>query len=182
MKNVKRYLWITLVFLGIAMLVTGCGNSQKESSSADNAKETYRIGAVFDSSGKASSLGKPEYDTVKMMVDKINAEGGIDGHQIDLRIYDNKSDATEAVLVAKKMVQQDKVLAVVGSSTSGTTLAMVDSVQKAQIPLVSAAASIQIVEPVKDRQWVFKTAQSDTLVADKIIEYLKSKGLSKIAL
>jgi len=115
-----------------------------------------------------------------MIIEKINSAGGIDGHPIELIMLDNKSNETEAALAAKNLIQKD-VLAVIGCSTSGTTLAMIEAIQQAQIPLVSAAASIRIVEPVNERNWVFKTAQSDSLVAQKIIGYLKSKGISKVA-
>lgn len=186
----------TLVFLAFllfaAIALTGCGGSNQqepekstteksstETSSADAKKEPYKIGAVLDSSGPASSLGIPERNTVQMLVDEINKKGGINGHPIDLIMLDTKSNETEAALAAKKLIQQD-VLAIVGASTSGSTMAMVESVQSAKIPLVSAAASIKIVEPVNERQWVFKTAQSDNLVISKMAEYLKSKGISKV--
>jgi len=97
-----------------------------------------------------------------------------------LIMLDNKSNETEAALAAKSLIQKD-VLAIIGCSTSGTTLAMLEGIQQAEIPLVSAAASIRIVEPVNERKWVFKTAQSDSLVAEKVASYLKSKGLTKIA-
>ena len=176
----KRVFLVIALILGLVL--AGCGGAQEstEKSSSAETKEPYKIGAIFDISGTGSSLGVPERDTVNMIVEKVNENGGIDGHPIELIMLDNKSNETEAALAAKSLIQKD-VLAIIGCSTSGTTLAMLEGIQQAEIPLVSAAASIRIVEPVNERKWVFKTAQSDSLVAEKVASYLKSKGLTKIA-
>lgn len=176
-KNKK----LLLVFAGLliaGLMLTGCGQT---TSTSDSGKEPYKIGAVFDSSGSSSSLGVPERDTALMVVDEINKNGGINGHPIELIMLDSKTNETEAALAAKKLIQQG-VSAIIGASTSGSTMAMVDIVQNAKIPLVSCAASVKIVEPVKDRQWVFKTAQSDRFVAENLVDYLKAKNITKVAL
>lgn len=165
-----------------AVALSGCGTkSETTTDKPDAGKEPYKIGAVFDSSGSSSSLGIPERDTVKMLVKKINDNGGINGHPIELVLEDSESDETKALLKAKKLIQEDKVLAIIGPSTSGTTMAIVPTAQANSIPQISSAASIKIVEPIKDRNWIFKTAQSDTVVAGKIFDYLKAKGLKKVA-
>ncbi len=177
----KRMPAVLVIALIMGLVLTGCGGgTSTEKKASTESKEPYKIGAIFDISGPGSSLGIPERDTVQMIVDKVNAAGGIDGHKIDLIMLDNKSNETESALAVKNLIQQG-VLAIIGSSTSGTTLAMVDAVQQAEVPLVSAAASIRIVEPVAERKWVFKTAQSDSLVVSKVVEYLKSKGWTKVA-
>lgn len=177
-KN-NKMLVVLVGLLTAGLMLSGCG--QSASTTSQNAKEPYKIGAVFDTSGPSSSLGIPERDTAQMVVDEINKNGGIDGHPIDLIILDSKSNETEAALAAKKLIQQG-VSAIIGASTSGTTMAMVDIVQNAKIPLISCAASVKIVEPVKDRQWVFKTAQSDRFVAEKLIDYLKANNITKVAM
>jgi branched-chain amino acid transport system substrate-binding protein len=73
-------------------------------------------------------------------------------------------------------------VAIIGSSASGTSLAMVDTVQKEGVPLISLATNSKIVEPVADRKWVFKMAQSDAIVAKNMIKYAQSKGAQKLAL
>jgi branched-chain amino acid transport system substrate-binding protein len=95
-------------------------------------------------------------------------------------IYDDASDETKAVLAAKKLIDEDKVTAIVGTTLSGTSLAILDTVQKAEVPLVSCAAAIKIVEPVAERKWVFKTPQSDYLIVGVLVDYLKAKGLTKV--
>ncbi|MEW6726398.1 MAG: ABC transporter substrate-binding protein [Bacillota bacterium] len=165
----------------LVALVGGCAKSPSDKAPQQQDKEPYRIGAVVDISGGAASLGEPERDTLKMLVDDLNAKGGINGHPVELTILDNKSLETEAVLAAKRLIDQNKVLAVLGCSASGTSLAMIDTVQKANVPMISMAASAKIVEPVKDRYWVFKTAQSDIVVANKIAKYLAAKGIKDVA-
>ncbi|WP_426377551.1 ABC transporter substrate-binding protein [Desulforudis sp. 1031] len=165
----------------LVALVGGCAKSPSDKATQQQDKEPYRIGAVVDISGGAASLGEPERDTLKMLVDDLNAKGGINGHPVELTILDNKSLETEAVLAAKRLIDQNKVLAVLGCSASGTSLAMIDTVQKANVPMISMAASAKIVEPVKDRYWVFKTAQSDIVVANKIAKYLAAKGIKDVA-
>lgn len=174
---------ISLLLICIAVLlafaVTGC--SPKQDTTAKSS-EPISIGAVLDISGPASSLGIPERDTLLMLADQLNAKGGINGRPVKLTILDNKSDETESVLAVKKLIDQEKVSAIIGCSASGTSLAMVDTVTKESVPMISLAASSKIVEPASDRKWVFKTAQSDKTVTGKIIKYAKSKGIERIAL
>jgi len=142
-------------------------------------KSPYVIGAVFDITGPAAPLGTPERDTAQMIVEEINKKGGINGHPIKLIVYDNASDETKCALAVKKLISSDNVKAIIGPSTTGTTLAVVPICEKSKIPLVSCAAGIKITQPVKP--YVFKTAQSDMHAVARIIEYLRSRGLKRIA-
>ncbi|UWG96877.1 ABC transporter substrate-binding protein [Dehalobacter sp. DCM] len=169
-----------ILLLVVSLVLGGCSSSDKPSNGTGGQAESYKIGAILDISGTSSSLGVPERDTLLMMVDKINAQGGIQGHPIELLIEDNKSDETEAVLAANKLIEKD-VVAILGCSASGTTMAIVKPVQNAKIPLISMAAASSIVEPVAERQWVFKTAQSDIIMIKKIMEYLQKNSMTKIA-
>ncbi len=149
------------------------------------AQDAYKVGAVFSITGPGSSLGIPERDTALMLEADINSKGGIKGpdgklHPLKLVIYDDASDETKAVLAAKKLVDEDRVAAIVGTTLSGTSLAILDTVQKAEIPMVSCAAAAKIVEPVAERKWVFKTPQSDALIVGALVDYLKAKGLTKV--
>lgn len=108
--------------------------------SAVAAPEPYVIGAVFDITGPASPLGTPERDTAQMLVDQLNARGGIKGHPVKLIIYDNASDEAKSVTAIKKLIEDDKVLAIIGPSQTGTTLAAAETVQAAKVPMISCAA------------------------------------------
>ena len=165
---------IVLTLLGVVAATTGFAGAQ----------EPYRLGAIFSITGPGSSLGIPERDTALMLEAEINARGGIKGpdgrmHPLKLVIYDDASDETKAVLAAKKLIDEDRVTAIVGTTLSGTSLAILDTVQKAEVPLISCAAAARIVEPASERKWIFKTPQSDQLIVGVLVDYLKAKGFKK---
>lgn len=143
-------------------------------------KDAYKIGGVFSVTGPASFLGDPEKKSLEMLIDEINAKGGIDGHQLEAVIYDTEGDPGKAVLAANKLISKDNVLAIIGPSLTPTSLALVPLAEKAQLPMISCAAGIQITDPVKP--WVFKTAQSDVLAVAAIYQHMQKHGIKKIGI
>lgn len=139
-----------------------------------------KIGSVLSVTGPASFLGDPEKKTLEIYVEKINASGGVNGQQLQLIVYDDGGDANAARTFATRLVEQDQVAAMVGGTTTGATLAMIPVFEEAQIPFISLAGAIQIIEPV--RKWVFKTPHTDKMACEKIFEDLKSRNLTSIAL
>jgi branched-chain amino acid transport system substrate-binding protein len=139
-----------------------------------------KIGALFSVSGPASFLGEPERNTAVMMVDEINKAGGIKGQKLELVVYDTQGDATKAVQAVNKLIKDDKVIAIIGPSTTGDSMAVIPVVEKAEIPLISCAAGSKITDPVK--KWIFKTAQNDALAVMKIYKNLQKQKISKIAI
>ncbi|GFO69873.1 branched-chain amino acid ABC transporter substrate-binding protein [Geomonas limicola] len=148
--------------------------------SAALAAAPIKIGALFAVTGPASFLGEPERNAAQMVVDEINKAGGIKGRKLELIVYDTGGDATKAVQLANKLIKNDNVVAIVGPSTTGDTMAVIPVVEKAHIPMVSCSAGIKITEPVK--KYVFKTAQNDTLAVARIYEQLKKEHKSKVAI
>ncbi len=140
----------------------------------------YKVGAIFAVTGPAAWLGTPERNTAKMIEEEVNAAGGINGHPLEIIIEDTVGDATRTVTAAKKLITKDQVLAIVGPSRSGTTMAVIPIVEEAKVPLISCAAAEAIVVPVKS--WVFKTPQKDSHAAVRIYETMKLQGISKIAI
>jgi len=148
-------------------------------------KEPYKVGAVFAITGGASWLGEPERNTARMIEEEINAAGGINGHPLELIIEDTEGQEAKTVNAVNKLISLDKVSAIIGPSRSGTTMAVVPIVEKAEVPLISCAAAEAIVtdpETGKERKWVFKTPQKDSDAVIKIFEHMKSKGISKVAI
>jgi branched-chain amino acid transport system substrate-binding protein len=141
---------------------------------------TIKIGALFSVTGPPSFLGEPERNSARMVVDEINAKGGIKGKKIELVIYDTTGDATKAVQAANRLIKEDKVVAIIGPSTTGESMAVIPVAEKEQIPLISCAAGSKITDPLK--KWVFKTAQNDGLAVAKIYENLNRKKISKVAI
>ncbi len=148
--------------------------------SAGWAKEAYKIGGIFAVTGPSSFLGDPEKKSMEMVVDEINAKGGIDGHPLEAVIYDTEGDPTKTVLATNKLISNDKVLAIVGPSLTPTTLAIVPLVEKEKIPLISCAAGIKITDPIKP--WVFKTAQSDVLAVAAIYQHMQKQNIKKVGI
>lgn len=149
-------------------------------SSAALAAAPIKIGALFAVTGPASFLGEPERNSAQMVVDEINRTGGIKGRKLELIAYDTGGDATKAVQLANRLIKNDHVVAIVGPSTTGDTMAVIPVVERAQIPLISCSAGIKITEPVKRN--VFKTAQNDTLAVARIYQQLKKEKKNKVAL
>lgn len=139
-----------------------------------------KIGAVVSSTGPASFLGDPEQKTLEMAIARINAAGGVLGRNIELVLYDDASDANKANTFARRLIMQDEVDAIIGASTTGSTMAMVPQIEAAKVPLISLAAASVIVEPVKS--WVFKMPHSDRMAAQKVLEDMKKRGFTQFAL
>jgi branched-chain amino acid transport system substrate-binding protein len=170
-KAPKRFLVVLVAALSVFLLFVNA-----------YAKEPYKIGALFAVTGPASFLGEPEKNTAIMLKDQINKAGGINGHPLEIIIEDTKSDETQAVLSAKKLLENDKVLAIIGPSTTGESMALVPILNTAATPLLSCAAGAPITQPVKDRTWIFKTPQYDISAVEAIYEYMKKQGISKVGI
>ncbi len=138
-----------------------------------------KIGAIFSVTGPASFLGAPEAKTVKMLIDKINAAGGINGQKLELVLKDSAGSPEKAVSFAKQLIEEEKVLAIIGPSTSGETMQIKKLCEENQMILVSAAAAEVIVNPVA--KYVFKVPQKDSQAVTWIYKTMKEKGISKIA-
>ena len=159
--------------LGAAFLASALGQPAL-------AQSTIKIGAVLSVTGPAAFLGDPEDKTLKIYVDKLNQEGGVGGKKLELVSYDDGGDASKARTFATRLVEDDKVVAMVGGSITGTSLAMIPVFEEAKIPFISLAGAIEIIEPV--RKFVFKTPHTDRMACEKIYEDLRARKLTKIGI
>jgi branched-chain amino acid transport system substrate-binding protein len=142
--------------------------------------EPIRIGAFLSVTGPAAFLGDPEQKTLELYVEKVNAAGGVLGRKLQLYAYDSAGDAEKARAYVKRLIEQDKVDALVGGSTTGETMAAVPLAEGAGIPFISLAGAVVIVEPVK--KWVFKTPHTDRMACEKIFTDMRSRGATRVAL
>jgi branched-chain amino acid transport system substrate-binding protein len=156
--------------IGVAVLAAG----------APQASARIKIGSVLSVTGPASFLGEPEKKTLEIYVEEINRNGGVNGEPLDLVIYDDGGDANNARTFATRLVEEDKIVAMVGGTTTGSTLAMIPVFEEAQIPFISLAGAIQIIAPV--RKWVFKTPHTDRMACEKIFTDLNRRKLATVAL
>lgn len=126
-----------------------------------------RVGVIVSSTGPAASLGIPEKNTVALLPQTIA------GQKIVYTILDDASDTTAAVTNARKLIQDGKVDLIIGTTTTPASLAMIDVVSQARVPMISLAASESIIKPVDaKRSWVFKTPQTDALMAAAIVQHM----------
>lgn len=116
-------------------------------------KTPYKIGAVLSITGPNAPLGTPERDTLRMLEEQINQAGGIDGHPLEIIIEDDATDPASAVRATMKLIELDKVMALIGSSGTPSTLAMIPVLEKAEVPLMACAAGLAITDPIKS--WYF---------------------------
>ena len=140
------------------------------------------IGGIFSVTGKASALGDPEAKTVVMIVEQINHAGGVNGFPLKLIVQDDESLETKAVGDAEKLIDQDRVLAIIGPSVSGNSLQVKPICEKAKVPMVSCAAAEAIVTPPISSRYIFKTPQLDSHVATRILEQARNMGITKIGI
>lgn len=139
--------------------------------------ETIKVGAILAETGP-SFLGVPEANTLKMLVEELNAKGGLEGNMIELIIKDSGGKPESAISFAKQLIEEDKVFAIIGPSTSGETMAIKKIAEETETLLLSCAAAAVIVDPVA--KWVFKTPQMDSHAVQKIYMEMNKMGISKI--
>ncbi len=178
-----------------ALVMTGCqkeeqapstgeasGQEEKapETDETKEPAEPIKIGAIFAVTGGASFLGAPEAKTVEMMVEQINADGGVLGRPIEIIIKDSAASPEKAISFAKQLIEEEQVTAILGPSTSGETMQIKELCQKAGTPLLSCAAAEAIVDPVAS--YVFKTPQKDSYVVRWIYETMQDMGISRIGI
>jgi branched-chain amino acid transport system substrate-binding protein len=142
------------------------------------AKETIKVGAILAVTGPAANLGGPEARTLEMLVQDINKKGGIKGNPIELIIKDSSASPEKAISFAKQLIDEDKVFAIIGPSTSGETMKIKTLAEDGKTILFSCAAAEAIVKPVG--KYVFKSPQNDAQAVRKIFEQMKKAGINKI--
>ncbi len=133
------------------------------------------VGVTLSATGPAASLGIPEKNTIALMPQNIG------GHKINYIVLDDASDTTQAVSNTRKLITENKVDIVIGSTTTPNSLAMIDVVAENQTPMISMAASARIVDPIDaKRRWVFKTPQNDIMMSLAIATSMANAGVKTV--
>lgn len=174
-KSLVLLTCIALLF-GLSCTKSGQAPTNKE----QEAKNPYKIGAIFAITGPASFLGEPERNTAVMIAEQINSTGGVNGHPIELVVEDNEGDNTKTVVAANKLIKQDGVCVIIGPSRSDNSMAIKPVAEENQIPVISCAAAEEIVKPIP--KWVFKTPQFDSDCVRRIYAHMNSVGIKEIAI
>ena len=135
-----------------------------------------RIGVTVSSTGPAASLGIPEKNTVELLPREIG------GKKVEYIVLDDASDTTTTVTNVRKLASEEKVDAIIGSTTTPNSLAMLPVLGELKVPAITLASSSRIVEPMDaNRMWMFKTPQSDVMMATAIAENMSNAGVKTMA-
>jgi branched-chain amino acid transport system substrate-binding protein len=179
--------WRKILLLLCAITIAfswGCGKKEEPVS-----KEPIKMGAFFALSGPAAFIGTPTQLVAEMVVDKINKEGGINGHPLELVIGDTESDPTKAIMVAKRLVENEKVVALIGPTRTGTGMAVKKYLEGKQIPTVMTVGGDPVImegvhggKNFGTAKFIFKSPQRSSIAVKKIYLYLQAKKVKRIAL
>ncbi|NLY41571.1 MAG: ABC transporter substrate-binding protein [Desulfovibrionales bacterium] len=148
------------------------------------AAETIKLGGFFDLSGRASFIGTPSKLVAEMLVEKINAQGGINGKKIELIIADTEGDPAKATTIATKFIHKDKVVAIIGPTLTDTGMSVKKIVDSGKTPIAMTVGGDPVIMGGKfgSYEWVFKSPQRSQTAVERLFTYLQEKGLTKIAL
>ena len=142
---------------------------------AGGALADINVGVTLSATGPAASLGIPEKNTIALLPQTIG------GQKVHYIVLDDGSDTTKAVSNTRKLITEDKVDIVLGSTVTPNSLAMIDVVSEAQVPMISMAASAKIIDPVDaKRRWVFKTPQNDIQMSLAIASHMRDHGVKTV--
>ena len=165
---------------GMRRIVLGCAAGLVLAASTwSTAAAAIKVGAIFAVTGPASFLGVPEARSAEMAVARINREGGINGEQVELIVKDSAGSPEKAVSFAKQLIEEERVVAIIGPSTSGESMAVKKIAEDGRTVLISCAAAEVIVDPVA--RYVFKTPQKDSFAARKIFAEMQRQSITTIA-
>jgi len=162
---------VAAIMLGAVLTVLSFGAA---------AQETIKIGAVFATSGPSAFLGIPEERGLKLKVDEINKAGGINGRKVEVVQYDSEGNTSKAAQLARRLIESDKVLAIVGPSSSGESLQVLPVANELKTPLIAHAGTEKMTNPVTP--WVFNTPPTDRVVAAHLLGVFKKRGITQLAL
>ncbi len=135
-----------------------------------------KIGVIVSATGPAASLGIPEKNTIAMCPNTMG------GKRVEYIVLDDATDTTSAVQNSRKLISENKVDAIIGTTTTPATLAMIDVIAEGETPTISLASSVRIIEPVDAKKaWMFKTPQTDVMMAGAILEHAAKNNVKNIA-
>lgn len=169
--------WAVVAFAAVLVVsAAGCGGAK---STTSGGSETYKVGAILSLTGTYASLGVSEKNALDIEVKRINDEGGINGKQIELIIEDDGTDEAKAVAAASKLIGQDNVIAILGASGTGQSMAIRSEIDRAGIPQISMAGGTAITATFDPL--VFQTPWSNTLVVPFVLKRVADDGHKTIA-
>jgi branched-chain amino acid transport system substrate-binding protein len=183
MKPTKVLALTAAFMLTVACLPTsGCapdGGSEGQAGTGGEG-EPYRIGAVLSLTGTYAGLGIPEQRAIDLEVERINADGGINGRELVVIYEDDATDAAKSQAAAVRLIDEEGVLAIIGASGTGQTMAMRSDAERAGVPIVSMAGGSVITADFSE--WVFQTPWPNRIVIPFVLEEMAEAGHTTVGL
>ncbi len=180
--------WRAALCLGVAAVLVGGLVYPLVAAPAARVGAPYRIGFIASVTGPGASLGTPERDVARLVQERLNREGGIAGpdgvrHEVQILIQDDQSRADVAASLARRLIEQEQVHVLVGTTLSGPSLAIVPIATELRTPNISMASARAIIEDPQTkrmRTWIFKPVPENLHSAAKQAEYLKATGIDRV--
>ena len=174
-RSVRK--WLAVLMIGI-LLVTSL-------SSCASQEKVLKIGYVTEQTGVEAYIGQASIPALQDHIDQINAEGGIGGYKLQLIVYDTRSEVTDAVAVSKRLMDQDKAIAIIGPSWSAAGIPLAEIADTAQVPMVGTTASnvnVTVTEDGKLHPYMFRVCFIDPYQGYALADFAYNKlGLRKVA-
>ncbi len=167
------------LFLIVAGLLMVCGGVL-----AAQGAEPIKLGAFFDLTGPSAAIGTPTKLVAEMVVKKINAEGGVHGRPLQLVIADDEGDPTKAAIIAKKFIESDKVVAIIGPTRTDTGMAAKPIIEQMKVPTFMCVGGDPVIMGGKfgPFHWTFKSPQRTSVAVQKTFGYMQKKGIQNVAI
>jgi branched-chain amino acid transport system substrate-binding protein len=148
------------------------------------AAEPIKLGAFFDLTGPSAAIGTPTKLVAEMVVKKINGEGGVNGRPLQLIPADDEGDPTKAALIAKKFIDGDKVVAIIGPTRTDTGMASKPIIEQMKVPTFMCVGGDPIILGGKfgPFKYTFKSPQRTSIAVQKVYAYMKKRGIQNIAI
>ncbi|MCX8044067.1 MAG: ABC transporter substrate-binding protein, partial [Desulfobacterota bacterium] len=143
-------------------------------------QEPIKIGCLFDLSGPAGHIGTPSKYVAEMLAERLNKAGGVNGRQIKLVFGDAESNPGKATIEAKRLIENEQVVALIGPTRTDSAMAIINLVEASRTPNVGCVGGTPPVSPV--RPYVFKSPQKTVTAVEKVYQYLNKQGIHKIAI
>ena len=174
-RSVRK--WLAVLMIGILLVgsLSSCASQEK----------VLKIGYVTEQTGVEAYIGQASIPALQDHIEEINAEGGIGGYKLQLIVYDTRSEVTDAVAVSKRLMDQDKAIAIIGPSWSAAGIPLAEIADTAQVPMVATTASnvnVTVTEDGKLHPYMFRVCFIDPYQGYALADFAYNKlGLRKVA-
>lgn len=143
------------------------------------AETVYTVGAILPKTGYGATLGRAGINGINLALKEYAA---VKGGKLKVIIYDSEGKEASAVLAAKRLIEKDKVLAIIGPIMTGAGAALIPTIEKAKVPMIFCGGGTMITEPVELRRYSFRLSFSHRQAPMRLLGHLQRSGTSKLGI